>query len=636
MKKYNHLIAAVALSAAALTTTSCRDEFADLNTNPSQVTTANPSYLFAQGALEFQPYDYAYWFYDAPMLYNWSQLAVPTNSMTENVNVTTATGGVDVIRTLKYLREIEFVRSQMSAEDAAAHAQTEAATKMMSIYLGLSASDINGDITYTEAAKALHGGTITPKFDRVADLYTLWLDELDQAISVFTTASGQQFSANQDIVYRGDVAKWAKLANSMKLKIAVRLLSQDKEKALEIAQEVVNAACGYIDQLADAMLFNKSAANSVGDQNYIYNWNDDVMLSNAASERFVNYMVDNLDPRVRFCYQKNNWNSKIVQAFYDQGKEIPHFVEENVNYTIDGSGKKIFVSWKGAGEPWVRYYGLPLAYNANLDQANYGDWFDYSNKFRLQEVGGATVKTYLPYSMFNYQMQRGRATFSVPTIPGGPVIPERNVDRPWYGLYMGAGEVNLYLAEFALLGASLEKTASAYYERGLEMSVREYDKLAEKNQIAYYNNTYSYDEHEATIELKAGEIEVMLNSADYQLTGTQAEQLEKVYLQQLIHFTMYPYEHFVTARRSGLPKFNSTLVAREDYTANNVEVTKIPRRFHTGVPNETSLMYPIQIAAYQAQGYTMTPQGSTNTTILNTERTWQDKNAPQWGAGPSM
>ncbi|MGL4851756.1 MAG: SusD/RagB family nutrient-binding outer membrane lipoprotein [Phocaeicola sp.] len=636
MKKYNHLIAAVALGAAALTTTSCRDEFAALNTNPSQVPTAEPAYLFAQGVLEFQPYDYTYWFYDAPMLYNWTQLAVPTGSMTESVVITTATGGINLTRTLKYLREIEFVRSTMSEEEASKHAQTDAATRIMSIYLGLSSTDINGDVPYTEAANALHGGTITPKYDKVSDLYDLWLSELTAAIEIFTSASDQNFTASQDIVYRGSITKWAKLANSMKLKIAARLISQDKSRALAIAAEVASTSCGYIDSVDDAMLFNKSTANSGGNQDYIYNWNNGVMESNAGNERFIKFMVDNLDPRVRFCYQKNSWSATIVQAFYDQGKGIPHFVEEKVEYSVDSSGKKTFVAWKGAGEPWVRYYGLPLAFDASQNQAEYGDWFNYSNKFQLQEVGGTTVKSYMPYSMFNYQMIRGRAGFTVPTIPGGPTIPEKQIERPWYGLYMGAGETNLYLAEFKLLGASLPNTAEAYYKQGLEMSVREYDALAEKNQIAYYKNTYDYDEFEGSIDLKVGEVEAMLASEGYALTGTTEEQLEKVYLQQLIHFTMYPYEHFVTARRSGLPKFNSTLVARENYAANNMDVTVIPRRFHTGVPNNTSLMYPFQVAAYESQGYTMMPQGDTRSNLLNSERTWQDKGAPQWGAGPNM
>ena len=298
-------------------------------------------------------------------------------------------------------------------------------------------------------------------------------------------------------------------------------------------------------------------------------------------------MVDNVDPRVRFCYRKNDWNSKIVQAFYDQDKAIPAYVEANVEYTTDANGKKTFVNWKGLGEPWVRYYGIPTEFNARQSSVEYGDWFDYSLRFRLTDEEGKSEKTYRPFSMFQQQMIIGRNyNFTLPTVPNGPVI-TRDEQRPWYGLYMGAGEVNLYLAEFKLLGASLPGSAESYYNQGLTQSVKEYDYLAGKNQIAYYNVNYGYDANDASIELKDGEIEAMLASADYALTGSVEQQLEKVYLQQLINFTLYPYEHFVTSRRSGLPKFGSSFVAREDFSV--VPVTDIPRRFHTGVPNETKI-----------------------------------------------
>ena len=111
----------------------------------------------------------------------------------------------------------------------------------------------------------------------------------------------------------------------------------------------------------------------------------------------------------------------------------------------------------------------------------------------------------------------------------------------------------------------------------------------------------------------------MLASPDYNLTGSTSDQLEKVYLQQLIHFIMYPYDQFVTARRSGLPKFNSQLISRENYSA---------------IPVTNFQLYQIQRDAYAAQGYTITGAGDANTSILNTERTWQDQGAPQWGEGP--
>lgn len=631
MNNYRNILMGFGLGAALLCTTGCRDDFADINSSPSQVTVAEPSYLFAQAVMDFIPFDYTLWFYDAPMLTAWSQMAVPTGSFVESSVLTTVNGGVNYVRVLKLAREIEYLRSNMGAEEAAQHAATAACVDVLTAYLAINSSDINGDIQFTEAGNALHGGTLTPAYDRIADLYTLWLSQLNDAITVFTTATDQIFTENQDIVYRGDLTKWAKLANSMKLKIAARLISQDKARALAIASEVASAPCGYIDSMDDAMLFNKSVVNSSSDD-YIYHWSNGFMDGTASSQRVVDFLLENKDPRVRFFYRKNDWNSRIIQEFYDQNKAIPSYIEENVEYTTDASGKKTFVRWKGLGEPWVRYEGLPVEFNARNNSSVYGEWFDYSNRYTITDENGQSSKSYRPYSLYQHMMVIGRYyTFTLPTVPGGPVI-TRTENRPWYGMYMGGGEVNLYLAEFKLLGANLPGTAEEYFRRGVSFSVQEYDKAAGLNQIPYYGTTYDYDPNEVSIELKDGEIDELLASDNLRLTGSVTDQLEKVYLQQMLHFTMYPYDQFVTARRSGLPKFNSQLISRENFSA--IPVTNFPRRFQTGVPNEMSQLYQIQRDAYAAQGYSITPAGDTNTGILNSERTWQDIGAPQWGEGP--
>lgn len=631
MNNYRNILMGFGLGAALLCTTGCRDDFADINSSPSQVTVAEPSYLFAQAVMDFIPFDYTLWFYDAPMLTAWSQMAVPTGSFVESSVLTTVNGGVNYVRVLKLAREIEYLRSNMGAEEAAQHAATAACVDVLAAYLAIGSSDINGDIQFTEAGNALHGGTLTPAYDRIADLYTLWLNQLNDAITVFTTATDQIFTENQDIVYRGDLTKWAKLANSMKLKIAARLISQDRARALAIASEVASAPCGYIDSMDDAMLFNKSVVNSSSDD-YIYHWSNGFMDGTASSQRVVDFLLENKDPRVRFFYRKNDWNSRIIQEFYDQNKAIPSYIEENVEYTTDASGKKTFVRWKGLGEPWVRYEGLPVEFNARNNSSVYGEWFDYSNRYTITDENGQSSKSYRPYSLYQHMMVIGRYyTFTLPTVPGGPVI-TRTENRPWYGMYMGGGEVNLYLAEFKLLGANLPGTAEEYFRRGVSFSVQEYDKAAGLNQIPYYGTTYDYDPNEVSIELKDGEIDELLASDNLRLTGSVTDQLEKVYLQQMLHFTMYPYDQFVTARRSGLPKFNSQLISRENFSA--IPVTNFPRRFQTGVPNEMSQLYQIQRDAYAAQGYSITPAGDTNTGILNSERTWQDIGAPQWGEGP--
>jgi len=633
MKNFKYALAALALGATVVSTTSCRDEFAEINSNPAQISKADPSMLFAKGIIEFEPAGYLLYYYNSPMMLQWSQLASPTGGYTAGFTKTTATGdqGSKYISVLRYVRDLEHYRSQLSEEESAKLAGYAACLDVLTAYLGIFDSDMYGYLPFTEACRAPYGGTLTPAYDTQESLYKLWEQQLNDAISTFAK-DGLTMTGSQDLVYNGALAKWAKLANSLKLRLAARYVNIDKSKALSLAQEVASASCGYIDSMEDVMLFNKGTSNSDNNNDLIYHWSNGFWDGMAASTNMMNFMVNNLDPRVRFCYQKNEYNSKVIQSFWDNGKDIPHYIEANVEFTEEG-GKKKFVAWKGAGEPWVRYYGVPVEMDAKNNAALYGDWFD-SPRFQNTDAAGGNLTAYTPYSQLQQQMVIGRYyNFKLPKAPGEPVTQETDW-RIWYGLYFGAAEANLYLAEFKLLGANLPKTAAEYFAKGITASVQEYDKLAELNKIAYYGKTYDYDPFEVSIELKDGEIDAMLAHEDYQLTGDAALDLEKVYLQQLINFTMYPNEQFVTARRSGLPKFNSTLLPRVDYA--DVPVSNIPRRFDTGNPSKTDLMYEIYLKAYADQGLTLTSAGSNETAVLNSERLWSDKGNPQWGAGPKQ
>jgi hypothetical protein len=256
-----------------------------------------------------------------------------------------------------------------------------------------------------------------------------------------------------------------------------------------------------------------------------------------------------------------------------------------------------------------------------------GIYFDYANRYQLTKDDAN--KSYSLFSGINEEMVRGRVDFTLPTIPGGPVKQDTE-DVPWWGLYLGAGETNLYLAELANLNA-ISGNAKAYYERGVELSVKEWDYVAGKNKIPYYGKTYDYDPFEASIELKDGEIEAMLATDAVKWDGS----MEKIYLQQLMNFTMMPDEMFVTARRSGYPKVGSELLPFTEF--DKFQRTAIPRRFEFTEPLPTDIMHDIRLANLKEQGFTLgsnqSGTGFTTTTVLNTERLWQDKNAPQWGEG---
>lgn len=640
------LLSSLAFSAVAMTT-GCRDDFSELNQDPSAVTEGNISYLFAEAVNKFDPQPYLEYYYNAPMKYQWSGMGISTSGASDGILTLTVDGDQSrqYINVLRVLRSMEHELSLLDETNQALNAGYVAAARVLSIYEGIFATDLYGSIPYTEACNAAYGGTLTPAYDTVESLYDSWCDELDEAVATFTGGSAQM-SSSQDVVYGGDLTKWAKFANSLKLRIAVRLLAQNETKAKQIAAAVVSASCGYIDDVDDDCRFGKGTSYLTGsDSGYvndrIYHWSNG-FTGCAGRKTVIDFMVNNQDPRVRFFYKKNYWNSKIIQGYYDAGLEIPDFIEKNVNYSVDANGKKHFESWGGLGEPWVRYYGMTEEWMAGNDDTGKYKWYfpsTYVNadkELYLHNSEGQNATGYTVYSTLNQMMIIGRS-YSAASQVEAATLPDdvytfTTDSRPWTGCYLSAAEVNLYLAEFAMLNGN-ESQAKTYYERGLSFSCQTNDKLAEANQVAYYSNVsgcFGYDPNEGEIDLKDGEIETMLAQPAYAFTGTAAEKLEKIYIQEMLNFTLYPNEVFITARRSGYPSYNSTLLPRAEYS--EVPAGSIPRRFPTGAITDDDLAGDVKKAAYEEQGLTVTSSGLYNS-VLATERLWADKNAPAWGAG---
>ena len=642
MKSTKILLAALALGSVAMT--GCKDDWAEMNQDPAAVSKGNISYFFAKAVDYFEPQPYLEYYYNAPLKYQWAGWGHGGSAGAgEGILTLTATGdqGGQYVRTLRIVREMEQEMANMSEDDQATNAPYLAATKVLTVYQGIYDTDMTGSLPYEEACLLKWGGPVTPAYDSQEKLFTTWLAELNEAIQAFTKP-GAIITAGQDAVYGGKVEKWAKFANSLKLRIAVRLLTQNPTLAKQIASEVESASCGYIDSVDDAVLFNKATVNN-DSNDYIYHWFNG-FTGMVAKESIINFMVDNLDPRVRFFYTKNSWNSKIVQGYYDAGLEIPEFIEKNVvSDVVDG--KKKFVKWGGLGEPWVRYYGLTEDWEANLDATGKYRWYfqsSYANaaaELTLYDANKQNPTQYTTYSMLNRMMIIGN-TYTAASQSEAAALPGEGGkatfvtnNRPWYGMYLSGAEVNLYLAEFAMLNNN-ESKAETHYNKALQLSVQEYDKLAGLNQVAYHSSVtgnFNYDPNEGAIDLKEGEIEAMMAGDDaYSFTGTAAEKLEKIYLQQLIHFTLYPNEVFVTARRSGYPAFNSNILPRPNYA--QVPANSIPRRFPTGALSDTDKMREVKQAAFAEQGLTVTSNGLYDA-VLATERLWADKNAPAWGAG---
>ena len=596
-----------------------KQKFADLNSDPSTISKPDLRFSVTTAIDQMYSNDYTTWFYNNfQYIYPWTQVTSKQGGNTSDFVDMGPSAGFDLYSKLfPQTLDVRFNIDKMAEPEKSTYQALKALTYATQILPAIHNADNSGSLVYSEAGLAPYTNPplLTPVLDNQKALYTTWLKELDDAIAVFTTAKNQVSMGTQDVIYGGDYSKWAKFCNLLKLKIAARLINQDRTTALKIAGEVGASAAGYMDGLSDDFIYTKGTK---------YYGTGNGMWIGYASKNLVDFMVGNADPRLRFIFEKDEFNGEVVQAFLDAGKALPPYVAKYVN--VDANKK--FTGWKSPGEPWVRYHGAPLSPDAKQDPINN----IYFNQAELNKLTvGSTQKTYASTSLYSEKMVRTSYDFTYPTKPGGRVIELKDND-PGLNVILGsAAETNLYLAEFKLLGATLPKSAQDYFNQGVTLSVQRMDALAKNNQMPYYNSdpvyTIADDAAAAATKLRSGEIDALLAKP---ICNLATDGLEKVYIQQYINFMNTPGDVWSTVRRSGVPKKGSAYLAWEKITTSGVEMS-LPRRFVIPTPGKDDINYANKMAAIQEQG--LTP-AVLDPIKLNTERLWFDKTDPQYGDGP--
>lgn len=120
------------------------------------------------------------------------------------------------------------------AKSKATTANQVAQIEVLEVYTWQILVDTFGDIPYTEA---LQGNAIAqPRYDNDTDIYTSLLTRINSAIATLTSSTSSGFS-NADIIYGGDITKWKKFANSLKLKLAMRIADVNNTVAKQNAEQ---------------------------------------------------------------------------------------------------------------------------------------------------------------------------------------------------------------------------------------------------------------------------------------------------------------------------------------------------------------------------------------------------------------
>jgi hypothetical protein len=90
--------------------------------------------------------------------------------------------------------------------------------QMQKAYIMSYAVDLWGDVPYSEASQ-LTSGVIAPKFDDQKQIYANIFSLITTAKANLASNAGLKKPGNDDLIYKGNISKWIKFANTFKLKL---------------------------------------------------------------------------------------------------------------------------------------------------------------------------------------------------------------------------------------------------------------------------------------------------------------------------------------------------------------------------------------------------------------------------------
>src|SRR6202012_1287645 len=146
-------------------------------------------------------------------------------------------------------------------------------------------------------------GSLTTPYDAQQDIYASFFSDLDTAISTLsdyvTKNPNSKPLASYDLIYGGDYTKWIKFANSLKLRLAMRLAYANPTLAQQMAEAAVNNSYGVFTTNADnAFLQSADGVNIHSPLQIIcYNFNDIRMGANMES-----FLKGYKDPRISYLF----------------------------------------------------------------------------------------------------------------------------------------------------------------------------------------------------------------------------------------------------------------------------------------------------------------------------------------------
>lgn len=204
-------------------------------------------------------------------------------------------------------------------------------------------TDIYGPIPYSKLGK---DGKLTAPYDSQKEVYAKMFEELDAAIDVLTENRTNDFSEKADMVFNGRVENWLKLANSLKLRLAMRIVNVDPTTAQTKAVEAATHTVGTMTSNADNAFITPTVTNPFRVVMYEYNNGDSRISADITS-----YMNGYQDPRRSAYFTVSTFENSAVNGYVGlrSGIQIPGgaTVKQYSNMNVKTDSK---VMWMNAAE----------------------------------------------------------------------------------------------------------------------------------------------------------------------------------------------------------------------------------------------------------------------------------------------
>lgn len=299
---------------AGLLVVSCTDGFKDINTDSSGITEEQMQIDFnhlripldvAQQAIYFN-YDFGKgknWPYqimqnlNADMFSGYMHDYKPHNGGSHNTDYNLQDGwnGTDWLYSYSYTLP-QLKKSEDSTRIK--YPVLYAITKILKVEAMHRVSDIYGPIVYTSFGN--ERGVYTP--DTQQQVYTAFFEDLDTAIGLLTeyaeNATEISIIPKFDIILDGSHASWVKFANSLRMRLAIRIAMADPGKAKQEFLKSFNHSYGYfMESQQKAVVSTKNGyLNPLGEINRV--WNEVQM--NASIESILKGYND---PRMELFFE---------------------------------------------------------------------------------------------------------------------------------------------------------------------------------------------------------------------------------------------------------------------------------------------------------------------------------------------